>query len=93
MILYTFSVYAKTFLNKNIDDKTINIDGYKIERKDRDLITSLPTDIGGGILMYIVQRHDLETEDIESVWIEVKIKQSNSFLVCSVYRPPSAFAD
>ena len=35
----------------------------------------------------------METQDIESMWIEIRIKNSKSFLVCSVYRPPSAKTD
>ena len=37
-----------------------------------------------------IRRHDLESPDIDSIWIEIKIKNSKSFLVCSVYRPPSS---
>ena len=39
------------------------------------------------------RRKDLELSDVESIWIEVKMKHTNSFLVCSVYRPPSSSAE
>lgn len=90
---------CETFLKTNIDDKTISIDGYTIERKDRDAISSIQTNNGGGILIYLanhidyVRRHDLETDDIESVWVEIRVKNSKSFLLCSVYRQPSAKND
>ena len=54
---------------------------------------------GGGVLIYVadhidfVRRNDLESADVESIWIEIKIKNNKSFLVCSVYRPPSANAE
>ena len=61
--------------------------------------TEIETTNGGGIVIYIgnhinyVRRTDLETQGIESIWIEIRIKNSKSFLVCSVYRPPSSKAD
>ena len=51
-------------------------------------------DNGEGILIYLregldyVRRNDIETSDVESIWIEVKMR--HSFFVCSVYRPPSS---
>ena len=39
------------------------------------------------------RRQDIESEDIESIWIEIKLRNSKSFLICSVYRPPSSKAD
>ena len=55
-----------------------------------------PIMAGGGVLIYLIEgldyvrRNDIETSDVESIWIEVKIRQSNSFLVCSAYFPPSS---
>ena len=37
-----------------------------------------------------IRRKDIETE---SVWLEIKVKNSKSFLVCSFYGPPSSNAD
>ena len=37
-----------------------------------------------------VRRNDIETSYVESIWIEVKMRHSNSFFVCSVYRPTSS---
>lgn len=85
---------CETFLNNTIDDEILNINGYKFERKDRDKCDQILSDKGGGILIYIgnqvnyIRRHDLESADVESIWIEVKIINSKSFLICSVYRPP-----
>ena len=86
----------KLFLNNRTDDSILNIDGYRFERKDRQNCNAMPTDKEGGILIYVanhidyIRRADLDTEDIESIWVEIKIKHSSSFLVCSVYRPPSS---
>ena len=40
--------------------------------------------------MNYVRRKDLENLVLDSAWIEIRIKNSNPFLICSVYRPPSA---
>ena len=51
---------------------------------------------GGGILIYIAEhiiysRHkEIESTDIESVWIEVNVKNCKSFTVCYVSTPPSS---
>ena len=37
-----------------------------------------------------MRRSDLETSDIESIWIEIMVNNSKPILCCSVYRPPSA---
>ena len=49
---------------------------------------------GGGVCLYIKEgidwerREDLETLHIESIWIEILLKNSKSFLISTVYRPP-----
>ena len=79
---------CETFLNKTINDEIINVNGFTHERKDRESCTDISSNSGGGILIYLregldyTRRKDLEFSDIESIWIEVKMKQSNSFLVC-----------
>ena len=39
------------------------------------------------------RRSDIESETVESIWIEVFPPHRKSFLLCSVYRPPSASTD
>ena len=90
---------CETFLNKTDDDKIVNINGFTHERKDRDSCADIQINNGGGILIYVrdqlhyVRRLDLESSDIESIWIEVKIKNAKSFLIFSVYQPSSSTAD
>ena len=87
---------CETFINRTVDDSILNIEGYKFERKDREDCSLTECDNGDGILIYIgnhmnyVRRKDLETLYLESVWIEIRIKNNKPFLICSVYRPPSA---
>ena len=90
---------CETFMSHTDDDNVVNINEYSKERKDRDSCTDIQTDKGDGIVFYIrdkleyTRRHVLESPDIVSIWIEVKIKNAKSFLICSVYRPPSSTAD
>ena len=50
---------------------------------------------GEGVAMYLSdalkwkQRTDLETDEIECIWVEVDIFKGNSFLVGCIYRPPT----
>ena len=67
------------------------IPAYKLWRKDRQ------GKLGGGILPYVNEnlcirrRLDLETNDIEALWLEVyPHKSKRSLLISGVYRPPSA---
>ena len=51
---------------------------------------------GGGILVYVKngvqckRRPDLENEQLECIWLEVKPIKSKPFLVGQIYRPPSS---
>ena len=78
-----------TFLNQNTDNQTLNMRGYTHERKDRSDSDDISTSAnGGGVLIYMrdqlnyVGRHDLESHEIESIWIEIKLKKHtlSSFL-------------
>ena len=35
-----------------------------------------------------VRRDDLESDSIESIWLDVFVKNSKSFLLATCYRPP-----
>ena len=85
---------CETFLNDSVDNEQIHIHGFKFERKDRLNTVAHPSGKGGGILIYVAehidysQQKEIESIYIESIWKE--IKNSKSFLICSVYRPPSS---
>lgn len=52
---------------------------------------------GGGVVIFVsnslknIRRDDLELDDIEAPWVEVKFSKTN-LLICNVYRPPNALA-
>ena len=80
---------CETFLHDNIDDDVLQMEGYSLERKDR------VTGRGGGVVIYISNRisykrvFDFES-DIESIWLQILLKNTRPIFLCSVYRPPSS---
>ena len=83
---------CETFLTETTENDALSISGYDIERKDR-----CETNNGGGILIYLnshlnyIRRKDIECNEIESVWVEIRLC-NKPFLLCSVYKPPSSNA-
>ena len=65
-----------------------HIEGYNFVNRNRT------KGIGGGVACYIndninwKRRQDLETENVESIWIEIFVTKSKSFLIATFYRPP-----
>ena len=55
---------------------------------------ALNTKRGSGVVVYIADhikykcRNDLESSEIESIWLEINLKNTKPFLIRSVYRPP-----
>ena len=82
----------ETFCDISISDSEINLPDYSIVRRDRNRH-------GGGVAMYIrnsltfIRRNDLETDDVEAIWIEMKCKQRQPVIIGSIYRPPSSSID
>ena len=78
----------ETWLDSSVSDNEINIDGFTVFRKDR-------TRHGGGVAVFVrrellpILKSDLDIPGLEAIWIEVNVK-SEQFLICSLYRPPSA---
>ena len=69
-----------------------SINGFKFEKKDRPNTVAHPSGKGGGIVIYISEhidysRHkEIESSDLESVWIEVHIKNSKSCLPTTIIK-------
>ena len=82
---------SETKLQSFHPDNIYEIDGYqKPFRRDRK------EKQGGGILLYAEngvscqRRSDLEHENLECIWLEVKPNKSKPFLVGHIYRPPDS---
>ena len=84
---------CETFLNDNVPDRILQINGYGFERRDRI------GKAGGGILCYIGEdvkykrRNDLEDDNIENIWLEVMYACSKNILIGFIYRPPNCNAN
>ena len=88
---------CETFLRKKYPDSQISICNFDFFRKDR---TNTQDKTGGGLILYlkkslnvIKRRVDLEISNIETLWVAVYMPNSKPFLVCTVYRPPSAHSE
>ena len=83
----TFFTLSETHLTDEPGD-IFKIEGYDFISKSRS------SGKGGGVSAYIsnrvnyLGRYDLESEEIECMWIEIKPQKSKSFLICVIYRPP-----
>ncbi len=81
------------WLDNKFTDSDIEIGGYVPERVDmRDRYLPFHKDGSGAVLVYISDklsytcRDDLETNNVESIWIELTPKNHPSYLICIVYR-------
>ena len=82
---------SETKLNAIHPDSSYEINGFqKPCRRDRELNS------GGGLIVYVKEgiqtcrRTDLENENLECIWLEIKPKKSKAFLVGNIYRPPNS---
>ena len=75
-------------LDTSISDQEIHVDNFSVLRKDRNRS-------GGGVAVFVSNsisycvKDNLSVDQLEMVWLEAKPTHSISFLICSVYRPPS----
>ncbi|CAB4019684.1 Hypothetical predicted protein [Paramuricea clavata] len=81
---------SESHTSASINDSELEVDGYVVERKDRN------SAVYGGVLCYIrdgisfQRRKDLEIDGVEAIWVEVFIVNSKSILICIVYKPPDS---
>ena len=79
----------ETHLDRKISNSQLEIDNYKIIRRDRDATTS------GGCLFYIASHicstrlRSLESSDIEATCLKIMVN-SSVFIIGAVYRPLSS---
>jgi len=89
---YDILAFTETWLNPNIYPSDLLFPSFHTPfRRDRQ------SDPHGGIIVYVksdifvFERRDLEVNDVECLWLELKIK-SRRLLFGTFYRPPSSCA-
>ena len=79
---------SESWLDDTITDAEIVLPGHDVHRRDRNRR-------GSGVLVYVnhhvccKRRMHLESDEIEAIWLEIKVRK-HPILVCNVYRPPSS---
>ncbi|MES9905540.1 MAG: reverse transcriptase family protein, partial [Sedimenticola sp.] len=79
---------CETFLNDQISDNELQIENFNLHRRDRP-------SFGGGLVIYakheipIVRRHNLECDQLEVLFLEIKLCKQKPLLIGYIYRPPS----
>ena len=83
--------FSETWLNQSTNSEDILLDGFHTPfRKDR------VGKIGGGVAIYVKNnlvtlfRRDLDVNGLESLWVEIRIKNNKKVLVGVFYRPPDS---
>ena len=77
---------TETHLDKTISDGQLEVENYKIVRRDRRTQTN-----GGGCMVYVANRmRTLESEQVEGIWLKVLI-DSSVFIVGTIYRPQEIY--
>ena len=88
---HQFDIIAinETWLDSTVSDLECSIEGYNLLRRDRNRH-------GGGVLFYLKDNitysewPDLNINNVECLYIEVTVPKLKPFIVCTMYRPPSA---
>ena len=87
---YDIVAVTETKLDSDVDPSKITMPGFHDPvRKDR------AEDGGGGIVVYLktdligTRRSDLECDDLESIWLDIRAG-NNKFTLGTIYRPPNS---
>ena len=79
--------FSETWVDDTVTDSEMNIDGYTLYRKDR-------CRNGGGVCCYVrndlssTRRKDMESNNLETIWIQISLPKTKPILVGTGYRPP-----
>ena len=78
---------SETWLDNSVSDNEISIDGYAVYRKDRSRS-------GGGVCIYVKselcsnRKPEMESDDLEAIWIEISLPKTKPIIIGVGYRPP-----
>ena len=90
----SFSIFgvSETRLKPHTPDSAINIPNFSIIRRDPVSRgeTGIAVYIHNSLQNVVNRRQDLETQEIECVWLELKTSKSPTLFICFLYRNPAA---
>ena len=81
---------SESWLDASVSDLEIEVPGYNIYRVDRSNKT------GGGICAYVLNAYrtelmgdisDISTTCFHQLWLKIQVRNLNSIIICTVYRP------
>lgn len=84
---------SETWLDFSVNNDGIHIPGYTLYRQDRG-----PHKPGGGLCVYIKKSYKVSSianvssvsdNNFQQLWLKVQSLCNKSFVICTVYRPPS----
>ena len=83
--------FTESWLRPHVSDDTLKIPGYKFPPFRRDRVGKM----GGGVVVFVKDhingkhRPDLQIENLECIWLEIKIK-NKKYLYGTFYIPPNS---
>ena len=92
LLSYNFHIFSlsETSMSENVHNAFFDIRGYSFIRRDRK------SGHGGGVGLYIrdginfARRIDLENDETESLWVEIRLKNTKPFISGTIYKPPDS---
>ena len=80
--------FCETFLDETTSIRDLEINNFVFERRDRShkKCSGSLVYLNNGIMYERLS--NLESDDIESIWLKVKPMHSKSFILGCIYRPP-----
>jgi hypothetical protein len=84
--------FSETRLNTNIPDVSIQTPGFSVMRRDPVTYgqTGLAVYVHHTVQQFVRRRPDLETKEVECMWLELKTPRKPPLLIGFVYRNPAA---
>ena len=89
---YNIITLSETWIDDTVHNSEIHIPGYVCERKDRNRH-------GGGTAVYLrddieyIRRQDVEKDNNESIWLEIKQEHKKPIVIGCLYRPQTESVD
>ena len=86
---------SETWLSSSHTDSILSIPNYQIIRRDksRQGHTGIAVYINDNINPFVKRRSDLESKEIECIWLEIKYSMSSPLLLGFMYRHPDSKED